>query len=57
MLGKDDWNVWYANLLRAFGGMRAPAEERDLDESLLDHGRALGAWDGGQCVGTAGAFD
>jgi predicted acetyltransferase len=57
VLGKDDWNVWYANLLRAFGGMRAPAEERDLDESLLDHGRALGAWDGGQCVGTAGAFD
>ncbi|WP_149830576.1 GNAT family N-acetyltransferase [Streptomyces tailanensis] len=56
-LGKEDWNVWYDNLIRAFGGIPEPAEERELSQSLTEYDRSIGAWDGAQCVGTAGAFD
>ncbi|MGW0709644.1 GNAT family N-acetyltransferase [Streptomyces sp. NPDC002643] len=57
VLRKEEWNVWYDSLSRAFGGVPEPAEERDLDEALSDYARCIGAWDGAQCVGTAGAFD
>lgn len=56
-LRKEDWNVWYDTLLRAFGGAPEPAEERELWQELTEVDRSIGAWDGGQCVGSAGAFD
>ena len=56
-LRKEDWNVWYDNLLRAFGGDTEPAEERELWQALTAYDRSIGVWDGDQCVGTAGAFD
>ncbi|WP_327729707.1 GNAT family N-acetyltransferase [Streptomyces sp. NBC_00487] len=56
-LRKEDWNVWYDTLLRAFGGAPEPAEERELWQELTEVDRSIGAWDGDQCVGSAGAFD
>lgn len=56
-LRKEDWNVWYENLIRAFGGAPEPAEERELWQALTPYDRSIGVWDGDQCVGTAGAFD
>ncbi|UUU33925.1 GNAT family N-acetyltransferase [Streptomyces sp. CA-210063] len=56
-LGKDDWNVWYDNFLRAFGGSPDLAEEREFWQTLTECDRSIGAWDGDQCVGTAAAFD
>jgi predicted acetyltransferase len=56
-LRKEDWNVWYDNLLRAFGGAPEPPEERELWRTLTGFDRSIGAWDGDQCVGSAGAFD
>ncbi|MFF6779962.1 GNAT family N-acetyltransferase [Streptomyces sp. NPDC012510] len=56
-LREEDWNVWYDNLIRAFGGAPEPAEERELWQALTPYDRSLGVWDGEQCVGTAGAFD
>lgn len=56
-LRKEDWTVWYDNLLRAFGGASEPAEERELWQALTPYDRSVGAWDGDQCVGSAGAFD
>ncbi|WP_119582178.1 GNAT family N-acetyltransferase, partial [Streptomyces europaeiscabiei] len=56
-LRKEDWNVWYDNLIRAFGGAPEPAEERELWQALTPYDRSIGVWDGDQCVGTAGAFD
>lgn len=56
VLRKADWNAWYDNFVRAFGGVPESAEERELWNGLAEHDRAIGAWDGDQCVGTAGAF-
>ncbi|MGW0826375.1 GNAT family N-acetyltransferase [Streptomyces sp. NPDC002845] len=56
VLRQADWDVWYDNLIRAFGGVPESAEERELWDSLTECDRSIGAWDGGQCVGTAGAF-
>ncbi|WP_200303189.1 GNAT family N-acetyltransferase, partial [Streptomyces adelaidensis] len=56
-LRKEDWNVWYNNLVRAFGGPPEAAEEREVWQALTEYDRSIGAWDDGQCVGTAGAFD
>ncbi|MEW2398567.1 GNAT family N-acetyltransferase [Streptomyces sp. NPDC046862] len=56
VLRKTDWNAWYDNLIRAFGGVAESAEERELWDDLTEHDRAIGVWDGDQCVGTAGAF-
>ncbi|MFE7842685.1 GNAT family N-acetyltransferase [Streptomyces sp. NPDC057474] len=56
-LRKEDWNVWYDNLLRAFGGATELAEQRELWQALTPYDRSIGAWDGDQCVGSAGAFD
>ncbi|MEU6536403.1 GNAT family N-acetyltransferase [Streptomyces sp. NPDC047000] len=54
--GRDEWDVWYGNLIRAFGGVPESAEEFALWRTLTPHGRSIGAWDGDECVGTAGAF-
>ncbi|MFD7991798.1 GNAT family N-acetyltransferase [Streptomyces mexicanus] len=55
VLRRDEWDTWYDNLVRAFGGRVSP-EERELDRSLTEFDRSLGVWDEGVCVGTAGAF-
>ncbi|MFD8222287.1 GNAT family N-acetyltransferase [Streptomyces sp. NPDC059697] len=56
VLRKPEWNTWYDNLLRAFGGVPESSEEREVMNALTEYDRFLGIWDGDQCVGTAGAF-
>ncbi|MDQ1045602.1 GNAT family N-acetyltransferase [Streptomyces sp. V4I2] len=56
VLQRDDWDQWYDNLLRAFGGVPESSEERELWSSLTETDRSIGVWDGDVCVGTAGAF-
>ncbi|MFF4207822.1 GNAT family N-acetyltransferase [Streptomyces sp. NPDC001796] len=56
VLRQDEWDTWYDNLVRAFGGADQAPEERALDRELTEFDRSLGAWDGTTCVGTAGAF-
>ncbi|MFJ2718251.1 GNAT family N-acetyltransferase [Streptomyces sp. NPDC087437] len=56
VLRRDEWDRWYDNLIRAFGGVPEPAEEREAWKSLTEPDRSLGVWDGDMCVGTAGAF-
>ncbi|MFF0970789.1 GNAT family N-acetyltransferase [Streptomyces sp. NPDC003703] len=56
VLRPDEWDTWYDNLIRAFGGVPEPGEERDLYRTLTECGRSLGVWDGDRCVATAGAF-
>jgi predicted acetyltransferase len=56
VLRRDEWGNWYDSLIRAFGGVTEPPEERELWDSLTEIDRSLGVWDGEACVGTAGAF-
>ncbi|MEU9371477.1 GNAT family N-acetyltransferase [Streptomyces avermitilis] len=56
VLRQDDWNLWYDTLIRAFGGVAEPSEERELWQTLTEFDRSIGMWDGDACVGTAGAF-
>ncbi|NNN38085.1 GNAT family N-acetyltransferase [Streptomyces sp. S3(2020)] len=56
VLRRQDWDEWYDNLIRAFGGVPESTEERELWDSLTETDRAIGAWDGDVCVGSAGAF-
>jgi predicted acetyltransferase len=56
VLRQDEWNKWYETLIRAFSGVPEAAEERELWNALTEPDRSLGAWDGSECVGTAGAF-
>ncbi|MEV3874997.1 GNAT family N-acetyltransferase [Streptomyces sp. NPDC049906] len=56
VLRPDDWDVWYATLERAFGGLAEAPEERELWRALTETERSLGVWEDGRCVGTAGAF-
>ncbi|WP_037893027.1 GNAT family N-acetyltransferase [Streptomyces sp. Tu 6176] len=56
VLRPDEWDTWYDNLIRAFGGVPEPGEERALYRALTECGRSLGVWDGDMCVATAGAF-
>ncbi|GAX50198.1 GNAT family N-acetyltransferase [Streptomyces olivochromogenes] len=56
VLRQPEWNTWYDNLIRAFGGVPESSEERDVMNALTEYDRFLGIWDGDQCVGTAGAF-
>jgi predicted acetyltransferase len=56
VLRRDERDVWYDNVIRAFGGVPEAAEERELWHDLIEFDRFLGAWDGADCVGTAGAF-
>ncbi|MCQ9135674.1 GNAT family N-acetyltransferase [Streptomyces hilarionis] len=56
-LRRDEWDEWYDALLRAFGGVAEPPEERELFRGLTPYERSLGVWDGDRCVGTAGAYD
>ncbi|MFI6564542.1 GNAT family N-acetyltransferase [Streptomyces sp. NPDC050534] len=56
VLRQDDWDEWYDNLIRAFGGVPESAEERALFRELTRTDRSIGVWDDDTCVGTAGAF-
>ncbi|MFC4609640.1 GNAT family N-acetyltransferase [Streptomyces maoxianensis] len=56
VLRPSEWDDWFGKLLLAFGGVEEPQEERELWGSLTEHERSIGAWDGDDCVGTAGAF-
>jgi predicted acetyltransferase len=56
VLRQAEWNVWYDNLIRAFGGVPESSEEREVFDALTEYDRSLGFWEGDQCVGTAGAF-
>ncbi|KUJ37105.1 hypothetical protein ADL25_29415 [Streptomyces sp. NRRL F-5122] len=56
VLRQTEWDDWYGNLLRAFGGMEESTEERELWKELTEFDRSIGIWDEGSCVGTAGAF-
>jgi predicted acetyltransferase len=56
VLRPDDWDEWYGKLELAFGGVAESAEERALWSDLSEHERFIGAWDGDECVATAGAF-
>ncbi|MCY0925597.1 GNAT family N-acetyltransferase [Streptomyces sp. H27-H1] len=56
VLNADEWDVWYDHLELAFGGVPESPEERELYKSLTEMERSLGVWDGGACVGSAGAF-
>ncbi|MEU1408109.1 GNAT family N-acetyltransferase [Streptomyces sp. NPDC005728] len=56
VLRPEEWDGWWDNLVRAFGAGPASPEERELDKSLTEFDRSLGAWDGDLLVGTAGAF-
>ncbi|MBV2356537.1 GNAT family N-acetyltransferase [Streptomyces sp. J2-1] len=55
-LRPEQWDGWWGNLVRAFGAGPVSEEERELDRSLTECDRSLGAWDGELCVGTSGAF-
>ncbi|WP_175411959.1 GNAT family N-acetyltransferase [Streptomyces sp. TRM64462] len=56
VLRAAEWQSWYGQLELAFGGVAEAAEERELWEALTECERSVGVWDGGVCVGTAGAF-
>lgn len=56
VLRPSEWNTWFECLELAFGGVAEPPEQRELDESLTEHGRSLGIWDGSDVVATSGAF-
>jgi predicted acetyltransferase len=56
VLRQTEWDAWFDNLVRAFGGAPVPSEERALDNALTEYDRSIGIWDGDQVVGTAGAF-
>ncbi|MFE0514824.1 GNAT family N-acetyltransferase [Streptomyces sp. NPDC058964] len=53
---REELDSWYDHLIRAFGGVPEPAEERQLWYSVTETDRSIGAWDGDELVGTAGAF-
>ncbi|MBA2949248.1 GNAT family N-acetyltransferase [Streptomyces himalayensis] len=56
VLQPSEWDTWYGKLVLAFGGVPEADEERALWNRLTEFDRSLGAWDGDDCVGTAGAF-
>ncbi|MGC5361598.1 GNAT family N-acetyltransferase [Streptomyces sp. DT24] len=56
VLHPSEWDDWYTNFELAFGGIPTAPEERDLVESLTEHRRSIGVWDGPDVVATAGAY-
>ncbi|NUL15019.1 GNAT family N-acetyltransferase, partial [Streptomyces lunaelactis] len=56
VLRPSEWDDWYRKLILAFGGVDESPEERELWDSLTEHERSIGVWDGEECVGTAGAY-
>ncbi|MEU6402298.1 GNAT family N-acetyltransferase [Streptomyces sp. NPDC046985] len=56
VLRRGEFDSWYDQVDRAFGGRLAAPEERELSRSLTEFDRSLGVWDEDACVGTAGAY-
>jgi predicted acetyltransferase len=56
VLRREEWDQWYGKLELAFGGVPESPAERELWNELTECERSIGVWDGGECVGTAGAF-
>ncbi|MEV7974868.1 GNAT family N-acetyltransferase [Streptomyces sp. NPDC086519] len=56
VLRPEEFDGWWEHLVRAFGAVPTPPEERDLDRSLTESERSLAVWEGSELVGTAGAF-
>ncbi|MFI5616664.1 GNAT family N-acetyltransferase [Streptomyces sp. NPDC051567] len=56
VLQANEWDVWYEQLELAFGGVPESPQEKELYKSLTEAERSLAVWDGGTCVGSAGAF-
>lgn len=56
VLTEVEWDTWFGALELAFGGVAEAPEERALWRDLTEFDRSMGVWDGGACVGTAGAF-
>ncbi|MER5769354.1 GNAT family N-acetyltransferase [Streptomyces sp. NPDC001985] len=56
VLRASEWDRWYEGLELAFGGVAQSPEKRELIRGLTDPGRAIAAWDGDLCVGSAASF-
>ncbi|MCF6526018.1 GNAT family N-acetyltransferase [Streptomyces sp. JJ36] len=56
VLHRSDLDAWFGVLGTAFGGALQAPEERDKWRALCEPARSIGAWDGSEAVGTAGAF-
>ncbi|WP_327118606.1 GNAT family N-acetyltransferase [Streptomyces sp. NBC_01341] len=56
VLSRTDWEAWLGCLEVAFGGVPISAKGREMYTELAEPDRALGHWDGPDCVGTAGAY-
>ncbi|MER6910846.1 GNAT family N-acetyltransferase [Streptomyces sp. NPDC000594] len=56
VLDPGDWDTWYEDLSRAYGGMEPPPERRALRAAVTEYDRSLGVWEDGGCVGAAAAY-
>ncbi|MFD9971356.1 GNAT family N-acetyltransferase [Streptomyces sp. NPDC059011] len=56
VLRREEWDRWYGKLELAFGGVPESPPERELWNELTEYERSIGVLDGGDWVGTAGAF-
>ncbi|MFE6931517.1 GNAT family N-acetyltransferase [Streptomyces sp. NPDC057699] len=55
-LSASEWDAWFGCVELAFGGVPFSPESREMYASLAEPRRAIGHWDGAECVGTAGAY-
>ncbi|MFG2426570.1 GNAT family N-acetyltransferase [Streptomyces sp. NPDC048590] len=55
-LSAPEWDTWLDCVELAFGGVPIAPASRELYAALAEPERALGHWDGAECVGTAGAY-
>ncbi|MFD6281012.1 GNAT family N-acetyltransferase [Streptomyces sp. NPDC060209] len=56
VLSASEWDTWLSCTELAFGGVPISPEGREMYAALAEPQRALGHWDGEECVGTAGAY-
>ncbi|MGW1813008.1 GNAT family N-acetyltransferase [Streptomyces sp. NPDC002125] len=56
VLSHADWEPWLGAVELAFGGVPLFPESREMYAALAEPERAVGLWDGAECVGTTGAY-
>jgi predicted acetyltransferase len=56
VLAPDQWDLMWERLERAFGGPVESPERRVQWRRVTEPDRTITAWDGGELIGTAGAF-
>ncbi|MFI2210898.1 GNAT family N-acetyltransferase [Streptomyces sp. NPDC020141] len=56
VLKPSEWDKWYGNVVLAFGGVAGAPEHTEMMRTITHFDRLIGAWDGAECVGTAGSF-